>query len=256
MQVGEAASENTASLNHDDDCYFCNNPEGPIENLNDLEDEDVDGLESAGIRFSNNASKLGTALSYPGDREVTMAAKRGGKAKRWTSRAAAHHLIPGNASLKNSTLMQYLHTDGMAARNIGYNINAAPNGVWLPGNYAIRPWGDHGEDAVVQPQKYATESIDEWKRQFHDAHTDYNSFVLDVLDKIAKKIKKNQTIWCPKAEEKTKGDHPLFALVNRLHTVSGRMKRMLVFPTAAWKSNVFTSGFSAGFMQTESHRSK
>jgi hypothetical protein len=255
MQVGEAVAVDVSAENHDDDCYFCNNPEGPVTNLNDLDDEDVDGLESAGIKFHNNASKLGTALGgYDSDKQVILPPKTGGKRKHWTSRAAAHHLIPGNAALKNSAVMEYLHTDGMATGNIGYNINSAPNGVWLPGNYAIRPWGDHGASAAVNPQDFATASIDEWDAQFHDAHTDYNSFVLDVLDKIAKKIKKHETIWCPKAKKKAKGDDPLFALVNRLHTVSGRMRRMLVFPTKAWRSNVYTSGFSDAFIQTESHR--
>jgi hypothetical protein len=61
---------------------------------------------------------------------------------------AAHHLIPGNASLGESRLKK-LMTKSSAARiagkarriknHIGYNVNGAHNGAWLPGNYAIRP---------------------------------------------------------------------------------------------------------------------
>jgi hypothetical protein len=57
--------------------------------------------------------------------------------------------------------MKYMKTDGKAKGNIGYNVNARTNGVWLPGNYGVRPWG----------------------AQFHDAHKQYSKFVRKVLDK-------------------------------------------------------------------------
>jgi hypothetical protein len=35
----------------------------------------------------------------------------------------------------------------------------------------------------------------------------------------------------------------------RLNTVSARMKRMLVFPTTNWKSNIYTSTFAEEYME-------
>src|SRR5438034_406697 len=68
---------------------------------------------------------------------------------------AAHHCIPGNASLKPSTLFkQYMVKDGKARTtkgrtytmkcHIGYNVNGNHNGIWLPANYAIRKNGEPG----------------------------------------------------------------------------------------------------------------
>ena len=251
MQVGEAVDVNVISDQHDSECYFCNSNEEPLDEENDLDDEDIDGMESAGIKFHNSSSKLGTAC---GGDQGRRQAKVG--AKSYPASTAAHHLIPGNAALKNSELMDHLHTQGKAKGNIGYNVNSAPNGVWLPGNYAIRPWGKHGVDSRVDPTEYAYAAIDVWHGQFHDAHKDYNDFVLSALDKIAAKLDDGKKLWCPKAKKQdddpTKRS-PLYVLVNRLHTVSGRMRKMLVFPTKHWKSNIFTSSLALSYIQNRPH---
>ncbi len=78
---------------------------------------------------------------------------------------AAHHLIPGNASLGPSDLYDFLGKAGAGklkaggksprlrkditaegftwkiGKLIGYNINGSHNGAWLPGNYALRGFG-------------------------------------------------------------------------------------------------------------------
>jgi hypothetical protein len=254
----ESISQAVVMDQHDDECYFCNAKKEPTKAENDCvdspdDDSYIDGEEPDGIKFKNDAGKLGAALGgTPDPRDVTFSSKN------YAVSVAAHHLIPGNAALKKSTLFtskKYLWTDGEAMGNIGYNVNSKPNGEWLPGNYAMRPWGSGGAafetNTKVQPKAYAFAAIEVWRGQFHDAHEDYSSFVKDVLDKIHDKLLAGQEIWCPKAKKEDPSPDkktPLYVLVNRLHTVSARMRRMLVFPASNWKKNIFTSAFSLDYM--------
>jgi len=262
MQVGEAVDDEVIVEQHDKDCYFCNATQEAEENENDLdddyeEDKDIDGMESDGIKFKNDSSKLGTALGKdPGKKKVLNSQN---------SSTAAHHLIPGNAALANSKFFlckQYLWDKGKKKGNIKYNINSAPNGVWLPGNYSIRPWGKKGAAYTSRggdPKKYAFASINAWGAQFHDSHEDYSNFLIDALDKLKLKLDKKKDIWCPKAKKEDDDPEkrpPLYVLVNRLHTLSGRMRSMLVFPTRKWKRNIYTSTFSALYIKEMPHRKK
>ncbi len=260
MDFGEAVTVDISMERHDPDCYFCNAKKEGKEEKNVLEDNyaedgDLDGMVEDGVKFHNDAAKLGAALGgKPGDKTINL----GGDQQAFPSSVAAHHLIPGNAALKPSNLFQagtYLRVEGMAKGNIGYNVNASPNGVWLPGNYAQRPWGSGGAafEAAhpgLTPKDYAFESIAHWRAQFHDAHEDYSKFVLQCLNEICDKLDNLQSIWCPEARNKEDKpeDRNLYAIVNRLNTVSARMNRMLVFPTSNWKKNIFTSRFSSQYM--------
>lgn len=65
---------------------------------------------------------------------------------------AAHHLIPAQASLRDSEMVVWLVNGAVSAqvkdgkgsgtgrlsKNVGYNVNGLENGVWLPGPYALR----------------------------------------------------------------------------------------------------------------------
>lgn len=63
---------------------------------------------------------------------------------------AAHHIIPAQASLRDSELLQWLVHGSMSAQtkggpsgsgrlkyNVGYDVNGSQNGIWLPGPYAL-----------------------------------------------------------------------------------------------------------------------
>jgi hypothetical protein len=251
----EAVSMAVSSESHDEDCYFCNAKKEPVPELNEFEEDPTDdGPVDGGLKFKNDASKLGRAIGgCPDEKTIKL------KADDHPVSVAAHHLIPGNASLKKSDLFKsnkYLWKDGKVNGNIGYNINSSPNGVWLPGNYACRPWGTNGaaftSRTSLGPEVYAFAAIKAWSAQFHDAHEDYSTFVTDVLDKIFQKLEKSESIWCPQAKKEDEDDpekkKPLYILVNRLHTVSARMRRMLVFPTSNWKKNIWTSRFSLQYI--------
>jgi len=60
-----------------------------------------------------------------------------------------------------------------------------------------------------------------------------------------------QDVWCQEAANKPDdpGQQQLFMLVNRLNTVSGRMKRMLENPGKTGNKNVYTSRFSQEYIK-------
>jgi hypothetical protein len=250
MQLGEAVDADIAHPSHDDDCYFCNANPNPTPNLNDLEAQiDEDSDFDAPEKFKNDARGLGKNMGgKPDERTIHV------QGEPHASSVAPHHLIPGNGSLKESSFFKkkkYLWKDGEAKGNIGYNVNAASNGVWLPGNYAVRPWTGRSEPFQID---YSEAAMLEWRGQFHDAHESYNQFVEGVLNKIYDKLERQESIVCEKAKaSKNNAEEdkdPLVALVSRLHTVSLRMRRMLVLPTSNWKANVWTSRFAKAFMSS------
>lgn len=260
MQLGEPLMPGVLiDPAHDDECYFCKNKEEPRNETNDLTDnpdEDAAELEDSlgTYRFHNDAGKLGTALGgKPEAKQVLL----GGAA--YDAAVAAHHLIPGNAALKNSSIMKHLKVDGAAAGNIAYNVNSSPNGVWLVGNYGVRPWGSGGSSFSGLPQHtpkdFVYRAMEAWRGQFHDAHEAYSDFVREDLDELADKIKLQKKLWCPEAKDKKdEDDKPLYSLVARLNTVSGRLRRLLVFPTKNWKANVYTSSWVLQYVSERPHQ--
>lgn len=260
MQLGEPVQPGViADIQHDDECYFCKHKEEPRSETNDLTDapdEDAAELEdSLGVyKFHNDAGKLGTAL---GGKPEARSVKFGTDS--YDAAVAAHHLIPGNAALKKSTIMEYLTVDGTAAGNIAYNVNSAPNGVWLVGNYGVRPWGTAGSAFQAQsqhsPKDFAFRAMESWHGQFHDAHEAYSDFVRGELDIIADKLEAQQTLWCPESKDKDSDEHsPFYSLVSRLNTISGRMRRMLSFPTRNWKANIYTSSWVLQYIAEKPHQ--
>lgn len=267
MELNEAVATDVIDERHDSDCYFCGQLQPDVRE-NDFEDspEDDDGIfldggfVEDGLKFQNDASRLGRALNGTPSSKLLDITPEGLR-----SSVAAHHLIPGNAALRKSQLFEsgeYLWADGSKKGNIMYNVNSSPNGWWLPGNYAMRPWGTLGAAFEAQrghkAMEYVTKSIDAWKAQFHDSHENYSLFVLECLNQLYDKLEHNRLVVCPEAKEKPsrnpEEDQPIYVLVQRLHTISSRMKRMLVFPTTNWKRNVYTSTFVLEYMTVEKHR--
>jgi hypothetical protein len=267
MDLGEKASVGMIvdEKHEEDTCVFCQAKEPPKEIVNELTDEHDEDLEAKTgdtvptYKFKNDAGKLGNAMGVkPEAKSVKL------KSKVFDGAVAAHHLIPGNAALKESELFlseEYLWKDGKAKGNIGYNINAKANGVWSPGNYDVRPWGTKGadfkaENPELDPKDFAFAAMEAWGTQFHDAHPEYSDFVKDCLDKVAEKLDAQEEIWCPEAKKKEKKPDekdPLYILVHRINTISARMKRMLVFPTTNWKRNIYTSRFVEQYMNEKPH---
>jgi len=255
-----------------DTCAFCTAPTTPTSEKNELgdeEDEDaneIPGLEQDGVAHRNSGKKLGQALIGNGSDQLEGSVKVKGIDKPLAVHTAAHHLVPGNASLKESDLMRYLHEDGMKTGNIGYNVNTFENGSWLAGNYALRgkrglpSWGPEGSKFLaktgVNPKQYAFAAIPESGRQFHDAHVRYSTFVTDALDLLAKKMDKTKDLWCPEAKSKPKKpeERQLFMLVNRLNTISRRLRIRVENPGRNWKVNIYTSRFSEQYIKEKIYK--
>lgn len=174
---------------------------------------------------------------------------------------AAHHLIPGDASLSPSGLYKsYMKKGGKVTTDsgksytmkthIGYNVNGNHNGVWLPGNYAIRvskpqfnSTGKTWRVLTVTDEKwcyaYMTACVEKAGGQFHDSHGRfYSPAVLDILDKIETKLRKHQDA-CKECESKT-DVYPPYSLKTRLYLLSSYL-RMQVRIRQVWKCPWITS---------------
>jgi hypothetical protein len=275
MQLGEAALvEMIPDWEHDkDNCPFCNAAtlaEKITNDLTDSYDEDEDPSKNAealvrheqfgtidqGVRFKNDASKLGKALGgRPEDCKVDVplrdASRRvSAKTASLPVTCAAHHLIPGNAALKESSILELLRVDGPEKGNIGYNVNKATNGVWLPGNYALRgKWGETLQGGVARID-YVRSCMLKYG-QFHDSHTDYSKEVIKALDAIAGKYNSLLSSTCPSCKKKkNKAKDPkvsLFLLVGRIdwlsNTLHGYVRHYDTTDDirAHWKKNLLVS---------------
>ena len=174
---------------------------------------------------------------------------------------AAHHLIPGDASLSPSGLYKkYMKKGGQVTTpagktytlktNIGYNVNGNHNGVWLPGNYAIRKskpqfnstgqtWSVLIETDGKWCYAYMTACVDKAGGQFHDSHGRfYSPAVLDVLDKIEFKLVAHQDS-CEECKGKTE-IYPPYVLKARLYAFS-KYLRGQVRLKPVWKNPWITS---------------
>lgn len=170
---------------------------------------------------------------------------------------AAHHLIPGEASLAPSELHKMMVKDGSVQvvvpggatkqkkvrKHIGYNVNGAHNGVWLPGNYHIRArsspiqgkgWSDLGNNPWCR--NYVAAVAKAAGGQMHDAHTKYSAAVEECLNKIAAILVEHECKDC-------EGDeiNPPFRIKSRLYTMSGFLRGQLTAGPMAWKRPWFTS---------------
>lgn len=268
---GESVDLSLLFDRHDEDCYFCNAKEKLEARENDPDaDYDEDSQEAIGlvadpkgIQHKNDSGKLGQncADTNPGEKWI-----RGDEFHVELPVAfAAHHMIPGDASLKKSKLFKDakngLQVKGKAEGNVGYDVNNEVNGVWLPGSYAFsqgeeKLWGKAGktfeELFAVTPYDYAAAAIEFSGAQFHDSHPQYSAEVVKVLDEIHNKLKKMKDVpWCPEVAKDEDDLPPLYAIVNRLAAVSQRLRRLLTFPTSAWKKDMYTSKHSLQWMEDQ-----
>lgn len=167
---------------------------------------------------------------------------------------AAHHLIPGEAALAPSELKPFM-TEGESVtitvitpggpqeksktieKHIGYNVNGAHNGVWLPGNYHIRKshtpvknhsWSELGDNPWCL--NYVAAATKVAGGQFHDAHTQYSAAVEELLNKIALVLMRHECDDCAKPKI-----NPPFLIKERLYRLSSNFKGKLTAPPSVWK---------------------
>ena len=174
---------------------------------------------------------------------------------------AAHHLVPGEAALapsflykkymkKNATFTTPGGRSYKLKAHIGYNVNGNHNGIWLPGNYAIRkskptlnPTKKSWSELIAKDPEwcyaYMTACCEQAQGQFHDSHTKYSSAVKDILNKVCVKLSLHQDA-CTKCESKT-DIYPPYVLKVRLYLLSQYLRTQVRFKPGSWKNPWITS---------------
>ena len=242
MEVGEMVAKAIAQ-DKKDDCWFCEEPpKGDLKNKEKADPEDSNSPESVPEnKEGNDSSLLGKALIASGKRLPQWKIKNTLKPKNKPSLVVpgAHHCIPGEASMaKAEALHKFMREGDHYDSDIGYDVNSAENGVWLPGNYAVREDNDefNNKTWTKQTPKFRQDYVKlamqkASGKMFHDAHRTYNGKVKTCLLEIANKLSKPKKGKCPICGKDEKKKRPPYGLVGRLHGVSGDHRQMLVAPT-------------------------
>jgi hypothetical protein len=289
MEIGELVATAFLQQQLDEECPFSDDEPG----VSQEEDENILKDDRNGVlsQQANNGGVLGENLEAgspgkdgtvggPFDAPSYTAAAKDSKRSGGTLLAfipgagevadgpypfivAAHHLVPGNAALAKSSLMSYMKKGSSVTTEsgksfklkyyIGYNVNGSHNGVWLPGNYAIRAAGAPWQRSPIAGSSWSALGEHSWclnyvaavskvaGGQFHDAHAQYSSAVLQLLNKISFELFTHQDV-CKKCEKKC-GDEipPPYLIKERLYNLSAYLRGQLKSNPLAWRRPWFTS---------------
>jgi hypothetical protein len=227
------------------------------------DNEDSANGEELQPMAANNGKKLGENLGGMDDTNIDVRYPGASAPKQEALQWAPHHLIPGNASLKNSAVVPYLGDDGVIAKfgngskikegqTVGYNVNDAANGVWLPSPYALSMKGKWPTNPAAK-NAYVTAAIDSTggTRQFHFCHTTYSNAVRDILEELGAKLTLvNDKGVCPLANAQTsdKFDAPM-GLKPRLNTISSQLRRITSGPV--WQPPFTDDTLVAQYLSTK-----
>lgn len=219
------------------DCWFCSSPAPESELQNKLTESPPSGGGADFVpenQLANRSSVLGKNIKDSWRKWVIRAPHNGTPA---VVTPAAHHLIPGNASLGRATsLHKYMKKSrGLIRSDIGYDVNASGNGVWLPGSYGVRPevpafrqtWS-----AYPKQNEYAIAAMSVANCQFHDSHPTYSGHVLRSLRALSDKLNvRSKDGGCPVCRKKMEDKaRPPYGLVGKLDGISRRYSQLLTNP--------------------------
>lgn len=233
MELGEMIA---VVLAHDDKhspstCPFCrSNEESAPENVKTIVDANWD--EDPDESINNDAGELERNMRdnkkdpRPTGWTISFEHAAGGL-KNHNVTPNPHHLIPGNESLKQSDVTDWLFADaGLIEHDVGYNVNNEENGIWLPSNNSMR--SDSRWTNTSFKYQYVIHAMKETNGHFHDRHgKPYSDFVTKTLNTIAERMHGIDSKACPYETEKTKAGNkflPPYALIPRLNGVSSRLR--------------------------------
>jgi hypothetical protein len=209
-----------------DECPFTHD-DGPFNKKNDL----VNSPSTLGANLGSGGEPYEVSFTFMGSKKTLQVGQ------------AAHHLVPGDAAVNKATaLLKYVRkSDGEIKGDIGYGVNHANNGVWLPGSYHwdVDRFGKWKEQDTMVQYVYAYHAMKHKGRQFHDAHTDYNAWCRRTLEKIRVKMLEMQRD-CDKCTIK-KPFKPPYGLVAIIDRLSGRLRSYVTGPPSKWKPPFCTS---------------
>jgi hypothetical protein len=302
MEVGELIAPPSLAQEFSKKCPFkVENEAGPAKAEESLADDDLEGVQAAqandGGTLGQNllAGAAGVADGGPFDakdflyRQPANDTNRGrmtrlrmpdykdAAAGDFPFTVAAHHLIPGNASLYKDEvqLFNYMKDGGKVKSingkeytikgHVGYDVNGSHNAVWLPGNYAIKTalperkkgdrvlparasttpvagvsWRGLGDEYEAWQFKYVAGACKAASGQFHDSHErPYSAAVRKNLGNIVTALAFHFDN-CPDCKEKTEVPPP-FRIKRRLYALSQKLRGFVIGPPGAWKKPWFTS---------------
>lgn len=226
-------------------CPFNHTKKQPPEKKNVM--PPVDGKDT------NDSILLGKNLDAQsaGMEIIEIGLKIGKKNRKLDVQYTPHHVIPGNETWPDTKLLKWVDKkNGTINSDIGYDINAAGNGIDLPGIHGLGEGGWTGKGPTFQMKyAFAAMACSTPQRQFHDRHNSYSSFVVNVLDAIAEKLEaKGSSVMpgCGKDNcggQKKKPYDPPFGLISRLNGVASRLKGKLQGKESKWEMPIFTSRF-------------
>lgn len=235
-QIGEGVAIGMIKESNDE-CWFCKEQPQKRGVSNDLEaspdtsDSECDSSVTEND-VKNDASVLGKNLGAPPEWIITCPLENIST----FVIPGAHHCIPGTASFKkvmDMGLSDFVNAGGEfnLVEDIGYSINHENNGVWLPGNYAVREGIAHytktwSAQTAKFKKQYAERAMESSNRQFHDAHVKYNNLVRKTLENVMNKIGEPEGK-CPFCGEEYDSTRPPYGLVARLDRASRAYKNAL-----------------------------
>lgn len=245
-QIGEAAMIGLIT-EHTKKCELCTEPKTPPKLKSNA---DANWEEDPGEAIGNSSGALedamtGAPYNDPRPADWTISGTVAGTT--FNDHLVVpnpHHLIPGNESLKQSNLLDWIFESDKIKADVGYDVNNAENGVWLPSNNGMR-----GNAKWANPNVkkwYVLKAMEEAGGHFHDRHGDpYSKTVTKILNKIADRMNGVKILGmdCPYNKKKAKGSdkfEPPFYLYVRLNGVSARCAKHLT-ATAKRQRFLFTS---------------
>jgi hypothetical protein len=192
---------------------------------------------------------------------------------------AAHHIVPGKDSLPKSKLAKYIwKSEGKIFGDIGYHVDGAENGVWLPTHQSLSSKMSSGDILVDGTQQkyaaagksgkraekssgvagfiraYTQKAMDLTSAQFHDSHKQYSKKVMEKLDAIQVWILKASGDDCPDCEKAKSPDGklpPPHLLAFRLNALSKYLRTFLIGPPVMWRAPLFTSRYAEEYKEID-----
>jgi hypothetical protein len=273
MEIGESVVVPGAPGDaHPDGCLFCKESPRELKNYKtkhgELKDEGV--LEKSlwsKEPLIRTDKKVGPLYPLPGGNDQTTG---------WTAKpgaledfavdmsAAPHHIIPGNAAMAPSTLENWTRADkGKIKQDIGYTIDSAQNGIFLPHlpeiywTKRIEQGGRKVPMAEYYGQKWLTLSdtskqsigfliMRETYLQMH--YTDHSApydagSSLSYDDETKERcnrlgdLMENYSRTCDRSKGTDDGKHyPPYALVYRINMISERFRSRITGRPDSWQS--------------------
>jgi hypothetical protein len=233
-------------------CWACQ--EEPADDLHNSLDESPDSVGDPENDIHNDSSTLGKNLGFRPTWSISVPDMENGKEIKRDCDVVpgAHHLIPGNASLKKvGSILDLMEASrGKIRSDIGYDVNSAQNGIWLPANYGVNATSAFGKKWSLYKYQdvYAKAAMKRAGAQFHDAHPEYSDKVKATLRSLADKMNLRKPETCEICGNQISDKaRPPYGLVGRLNRVSRQHRTFLSGPVHKWpiSSGYYTSSRSA-----------